>query len=92
MVSSLLWDLFHNIQTLVRIEMQKHDKFCLFLEHYRVWIDCDERLAPKHMHYFEEAAVAFDQVIQTDDDFNWSKEYRLDVSIIDCHVMLPPKN
>ena len=69
MVSSLLWDLFHNIQTLVRVEMQKNDKFYWFPEPYRVWIDCDERLAPKNMCYFEETAVAFDQVIQTDDDF-----------------------
>ena len=63
--------------------MQKHERFCWFLEPYKVWIDCDERLAPKHRYYFEEAAVAFDQVIQTDDDFKWSKEYSLDISMIE---------
>ena len=68
MVSRLLWDLFHNVQELVRLEMNKHDKFCWFLEPYRVWIDYDERLAPK-----------------------WSKECRVNVSMIGCHVMLPAK-
>ena len=92
MVSRLLWNVFHNVEELVRLEMQKHDRYCWFLEPYKVWIDCDERLAPKHLYYFEEAAIAFDLVIQTDDDFKWSKEYRLDVSMIDCHVMLPAKN
>ena len=76
---------------MVRAEMQKIDRFCWFLENYRVWLDCDERLAPKYLYYFEDVITALDSVIQTDDNLKWSKEYRLDVKMVDGHVMLPGK-
>ena len=59
MISSLLWDLFHTIQNLVRNEISKQERFCWFMEPYRIWLHCDEGLAPMHLYCFEEAAVAF---------------------------------
>ena len=87
----MLWEVFWNISEKVMQLVNNENKFCWFLEWYRIWLNfCDRRLAQKRIYYFEEVSVALDKVIMIEESEH-SGEYRLLSEMIDAHVMLPTK-
>ena len=78
------WNISHQLCELVKTE----NKFCWFIEWYRIWINfCDKRLARKRLYCFEEASVALDKIILINED-EYIREYRLISEMVDAHVML----
>ena len=96
-VSMQLWHVSHHRRT-GKIRSAKKEKFCWFLESYYTSINCDERLAPKHLYYFEDGIIAFDQVINTDKDclicskLKCSREYRITSELISCSALIPSRS
>ena len=87
--SKVLWKVFWNISDRVMQLVEKEEKFCWFLEWYRIWLNfCDRRLAQIRIYYFEEASVAIDKVVMIEES-QYSKEFRLIAEMIDAHVILP---
>ena len=87
--SWLLWELLWNIAEKVKEIVSKEDKFCWFIQWYRIWVNfCDKRLAAKHIYYFEEASVEVDRVVMIEESEH-SKEFRLSAEMIDAHVLWP---
>ena len=88
-VSRLLWEVFWNIEELLRQVVNKDKKFCWFVEWYRIWLTlCDKRLTPMHVYHFEEASIAIEE-INLIDETEYSKEFRLITEMVDAHVLLP---
>ena len=86
------WQACWNIAELLMEQVASENKFCWFLEWYKIWINyCDERLAQNRLYYFEEASIAIDKVIMIEED-EYSRSYSLSSEMIDAHVMLPPEN
>ena len=87
--SRLLWEELWNIAEKVMEIVSKEDKFCCFIEWYRIWVNfCDKRLAAKHIYYFEQASVAVDRVVMIEESEH-SKEFRLSAEMIDVYVLWP---
>ena len=71
------------------LSAEKSDKFCCYVEWYRIFANyCDERLAKRKVHYFEDTTVALDRVVMIDEDA-WTNQYRLISEVIDTKVLKP---
>ena len=74
-VNRMLWEVFWNIEELVRQAVNNKKKFCWFLEWHRIWLNvCDKRLTPRHIYHFEEATVAIDKVVMIEQN-EYQKEF-----------------
>ena len=74
-VNRMLWEVFWNIEELVRQAVNHKKKFSWFLEWHRIWLNvCDKRLTPRHIYHFEEATVAIDKVVMIEQN-EYQKEF-----------------
>ena len=80
-----LCSVFHAIKELVRNDQGQNN--CWFLECYNVTIDSDRELLSRCLYYFEDIIIAFDQVIQIDNDSR-AKVYRIICNLIESKVKL----
>ena len=66
---------------------KKFDKFCFYVDWNKPFINfCDQRLARRKLHFFEDVCVALDRVFLVDEDA-WTNNYRLISEVIDGKVM-----
>ena len=87
--NKLIWEICHVISTILQelYQQKKSDKFCCYIEWYRIFVNnCDERLARRKVHYFEDTTVALDRVVMIDDNA-WTNQYRLVSEMIDTKVL-----
>ena len=90
-IREILWQASWKIAQLLMKEVASKNKFCWFVEWYKLWINsCDYRFSSKRLHHFEESTVAIDRIVLIEED-KWSRWYGLESELIDGHVLLPPE-
>ena len=85
----LFWEICHTISRKLEKAYQekKFENFCCYIDWCKLFINfCDERLARRKLHYFEDVCVALDRICLIDDDA-WTRNYRLISEIVDGKVM-----
>ena len=85
----LFWEICHAI--LRKLEKAYHDKrfknFCFYIDWSKPFINfCDERLARRKLHYFEDACIALDRICLADED-SVARHYRLISEMVDGKIM-----
>ena len=85
----LFWEICHTLSA--KLQQAYHDKkftkFCFYIDWHKLFINfCDERLARRKMHYFEDVCVALDRICLIDED-SISRQYRLVSEMIDGKVL-----
>ena len=63
-ISEIWWQTCWKIAQLLMKEVASENKFCWFVEWYKIWIKfCDYRFLPKRLYHFEESSVAIDKIV-----------------------------
>ena len=90
-IREILWQACWKIAQLLMKEEASENKFCWFVEWYKLWINfCDYRFSSKRLYHFEESSVAIDRIVLIEEG-KWSRWYDLESELIDAHVLLSPE-
>ena len=85
----LFWEICHEISAKLQqaYHEKRYEKFCFYNDWHKLFINfCDERLARRKMHYFEDVCVALDRICLIDEDA-YSRHYRLISEMVDGKVI-----
>ena len=72
-IREILWQACWKIAQFLMKEVPSENKFCWFVEWYKLWINfSDDRFSSKRLYHFEKSSVAIDRIALVEED-KWSR-------------------